>query len=80
MPKARVVDESHTRGNVPSPAKTREARDSAGLTQEQAAALIGKPRLWWIRRETGASAWDAHDWAYWLHVAGIERIPFRRSR
>lgn len=63
-----------------TPAKTRAARELAGLTQTEAAGLIERPRGWWARKEMGGrgSEWDPPLWRLWLHLAGIERIPFRR--
>lgn len=63
----------------PTPAEVRAAREAAGLTQEQAAELAGygsRPR--WVEVETGRRAMEPVRWAYWLHVAGIRRLPWRR--
>lgn len=48
---------------MPSPAEIREARHRAGLTQAQAAALVGvQPRAWryWEGggRKMGAAVWE----------------------
>jgi hypothetical protein len=62
---------------IPTPAEVLAARVGAGLTQVEAAELVGRPRLWWIRRETGEIAFYPHEWAHWKHVAGIDRVPFK---
>ena len=56
----------------------RSAREQAGLTQAQAAALLGVDRVTWTRWETGALPPPSVPiWRYWLHVAGLERLPFK---
>jgi transcriptional regulator with XRE-family HTH domain len=58
----------------------RTARDQAGLTQAQAAALLGVTRLTWLRWETGAANPPSEaQWRYFLHVTGLERIPFKQK-
>ena len=42
----------------PSPSEIREARLWAGLTQEQAAALVGRSRRTWQSYETGQRTCD----------------------
>lgn len=37
--------------NNPSPDEIRAARAAAGLTQEQAAALVWRSRPWWLKCE-----------------------------
>lgn len=61
-----------------TPSDLRKARISAGLTQTEAAALLGKQRLAWARYEAGTRSISMAEWRYWLHVAGLERIPFRK--
>jgi len=62
---------------VPSPTDIRSARERTGLTQTEAAALIGVSRVTWTRWETGITPPPAEPlWRFWLHVAGLERIPF----
>lgn len=65
----------------PLPAEIRAARDRAGLTQAQAAKLAGygQPSRW-NEIESGAREIDIVRWRYWLHVSGVERLPFRRAR
>jgi len=63
---------------VTSAVHIRSAREQAGLTQTEAAALIGVTRITWTRWETGTRPPPSeHLWRYWLHVAGLERLPFR---
>lgn len=64
----------------PKPAHIRATRESLGMTQEQAAVLLGMRRLAWIRYENGERTMHPAFWRYWRHVAGIERIPFTRWR
>jgi DNA-binding XRE family transcriptional regulator len=62
---------------MPTPILIKKARDQAGLTQTQAANLIGVSRVTWTRWETGITPPPAEPlWRFWLHVAGLERIPF----
>jgi transcriptional regulator with XRE-family HTH domain len=65
---------------TPSPNEIRAAREQAGLTQAQAAELIGITRLSWARYETKAAnsrKMPDNLWKLFKHLAGIERIPFR---
>jgi len=64
----------------PTPADIRAARAQAGLTQQQAADLAGVNRVTWARYEIGAQPMGSRAWIYWLHAAGLERMPFRGSR
>lgn len=66
------------RADAPAPQDVRSARLKCGLTQEAAAALIGLQRLAWARYEAGAREMQPALWVLWRHLAGIERIPFRR--
>lgn len=52
---------------TPTPAKIREARESAGLSQEAAAALIYKTRGAWAQWEARESSSNhrAMDAAFW---------------
>jgi transcriptional regulator with XRE-family HTH domain len=61
-------------------ATIRAARELSGLTQSQAADLIGVSRPTWARWEAGGTPPTEHQWRYFLHVAGIERIPFTNRR
>jgi transcriptional regulator with XRE-family HTH domain len=62
-----------------TPSDIRAARKAAGLTQTEAAALIGVQRVTWTRWECGLSPPPSeYVWAYWKHIAGLERIPFRQ--
>lgn len=62
----------------PTPDQIKSARATARLTQSEAAALLGAGQVTWARYESGARSLTAHEWRYWLHIAGLERIPFRR--
>ena len=73
---ARVVS-AYEMGDSPSPADIRAARDRAGLTQQQAAELAGVDRGTWARYEIGMRPIPLPTWRYWLHIVGLERIPFR---
>lgn len=64
----------------PSPKEIRSARERAGLTQQEAAELLGVDRVTWARYEGGTREMMPVLWAYWLHVAGLERIPFTKRR
>ena len=60
-----------------NPSDIRSARQQAGLTQAQAAALLGVDRVTWTRWETGALPPPSVPlWRYWKHVAGLEPMPF----
>lgn len=63
---------------MPTADEIRAAREKAGLTQAQAGELLGVTRLSWTRYETGGRTMTEAAWEYWKHVAGIERIPFRK--
>jgi predicted transcriptional regulator len=63
---------------MPTPTEIRAAREQAGLTQSEAAVLIGNTRVAWTRYEAGTRSLDPFLWRFWKHVAGIERIPFRK--
>ena len=62
---------------MPTPEEIRAGRERAGLTQVEAAELLGVTRLSWVRYETGDREMTDAAWTYWKHVAGIERIPFK---
>ena len=61
----------------PAPAEIRAAREAAGLTQTAAAIIIGSTMRAWQDWESGARRCHPTMWRAWLHLAGIERIPFR---
>lgn len=63
---------------MPTADEIKEAREKAGLTQAAAAALIPVDRVTWARWEGSQRTMPAYAWKYWLHVAGLVRIPFRR--
>ncbi len=58
----------------------RASREQAGHTQEQAAELIDVARRTWQDWERGIAQMPAAMLRLYRHVAGIERIPFRKSR
>ena len=63
---------------TPTPDAIRAARTRAGLTQAQAAKLAGyRAQSRWAEFENGSHAIDPVRWRMFLHLAGIERIPFR---
>lgn len=66
-------------GHIPTPAEVLQARQARGLTQADAAALLGCDRVTWARYEGGTRRMSAIEWRYWRHVAGVERIPFRAA-
>lgn len=65
---------------MPKPSEIRAAREAARLTQSEAAAVLGVTRVAWNRYEAGKRALSESEWAYWKHVAGLERLPFRKLR
>jgi putative transcriptional regulator len=65
---------------MPKPAEIRSARERAGLTQTGAAELLGVHQVTWARYEAGDRSMQPHEWAYWKHVAGLERIPFKSRK
>lgn len=65
----------------PEPTAISAARERAGMTQQQAADIAGVDRVTWARYEIGMRPIPLPTWRYFLHIAGLERIPFRaRSR
>lgn len=65
---------------MPKPDEIRSARERAGLTQAEAADLLGVTREAWARYEIGSREMTDSAWLYWKHVAGLERIPFRTRK
>lgn len=65
---------------MPSPVDIRSARLRAGLTQIEAAELLGLKRLAWIQFENGNVQPTEQQWALFQHLAGIKPIPFRRQK
>lgn len=64
---------------APDPAEVISAREYLGWTRAQCAGVMGWNRDAWAKIESGARAMSAKDWAYFCHVAGLERMPFRRA-
>ena len=52
--------------NNPTPEQVKQARENAGLTQSQAAAVIYKKLLAWQRYESGDREMDAAYWELFL--------------
>lgn len=64
--------------DTPSPALIRSARLEAGLTLQAAADILelsGHPR--WAEYEAGRRKMPAVAWRYWLHMTGLQRLPWR---
>jgi DNA-binding XRE family transcriptional regulator len=61
-------------------AEPRASRDLTGHTQEQAADLIGVGRRTWQDWERGVAAMPPAFLRLYRHLAGLERLPFRRQR
>lgn len=74
---SRILMASKSTTSACSPTTIRAARERAGLTQSEAGALIGVDRVSWGRYEAGVRSLRPHEWAYWLHVAGIKRMAFK---
>lgn len=64
--------------SMPKSEEIRKARETAGLSQGAAAEILGVSRETWTRYEIGSREMTESAWAYWKHVAGIERLPFRK--
>lgn len=60
----------------PSPEQIRAARERAGHSQAAAAAAIGASRRTWQDWEAGIARMPAGLYRLYLHLAGIERLPF----
>ena len=63
----------------PSPQEVRAARESLGLTQGQAGALINYSARGWQNFEAAGAEnrrMPPIVWQAWRHLAGIERMPF----
>ncbi len=64
----------------PSAAEVRAARDKLELTQEQCAELAGYgAQQRWDEIEAGTRTMDPWRWKYFLHRAGIERLPWKAA-
>ena len=64
----------------PTPQQIKSARAAAGLTQEQAAAVIHKKQLAWQRYESGDRAMDAAYWELFLIKTGQSAERERKFR
>lgn len=58
----------------------RASREQAGHTQEQAAELIDVARRTWQDWERSVAPIPQALLRLYRHLAGLERIPFRKSR
>lgn len=58
----------------------RASREQAGHTQEQAAGLVHVARRTWQDWEGGIAAMPPGLLRLYRHLAGLERIPFRRAQ
>lgn len=65
---------------MPTPDQIRAAREKAGLTQREAALLLGVHPITWAKYEGGNRHMSDYAFAYFKHVAGLERIPFRSRK
>ncbi|MGP1677879.1 MAG: helix-turn-helix domain-containing protein [Burkholderiales bacterium] len=63
-----------------TPADLKSARLRLGMTQAQVAFLLRVDRVTWTRWESGARPMSPMAWAYFKHVAGLERLPWRAFR
>ena len=63
-----------------TPSDLKFARQRLGITQAEAAALLGVDRVTVTRWETGSRPMSPMAQAYFLHVAGLERLPWRPFR
>jgi len=66
---------------TPTPAEIAAVRTRVGLTQAECARLAGmKTQPRWAEYEAGKHRMDGWRWRYFLHVAGIRRLPFTERR
>ena len=64
---------ARTQSVSPTPDDIRAARDSVGLNQTEAAALIDHSRNSWAKYEGGARAMPAILWQVWRIRAGLDK-------
>lgn len=65
--------------DAPTSKQILAARIQAGLTQAQCAVLAGYgAQSRWAEIEAGRRHMDRWRWEYFLHRAGITRIPYRK--
>lgn len=64
----------------PSTSDIARAQQQLGWTDAKCAAALDVDRVTWARYKSGARAMTTAQWRYWLHVSGIERIPFRAAK
>lgn len=63
-------------GSTVTPETIAQTRAATGMTQAEAAALVPVDRVSWARYESGKRTMPEYLWRYWLHVAGVERLPW----
>lgn len=63
-----------------TPSDLRAARQRLGLTQAQVAFMIRVDRVTWARWESGSRPMSPMAQRYFLHVAGLQRLPWRPFR
>lgn len=63
---------------IPTPQDVRKARLYLDISQREAGLLLGVSRVAWARYEAGDRHLTAAEWEYWLHKAGLQRIPFKK--
>lgn len=65
----------------PTPKDIHAARVEAGLDTYDAAFKAGyTDRSQWSHVESGRRQMQPWRWAYWLHVTGVQRLPFKQRR
>ena len=62
------------------PSDLKSARQRLGMTQAQVAFMLRVDRVTWARWEAGTRPMNPMAQAYFLHVAGLERLPWRPFR
>lgn len=60
---------------MPTPDQIRSARATAGLSQAQAAKLVGIKRLSWSACEIGASRMSEQTWRLFLILTKQAKVP-----
>ncbi|MDB5926470.1 MAG: hypothetical protein JWN13_5406 [Betaproteobacteria bacterium] len=65
---------------MPTPGEIIAARMRAGLSVAAAAALKRWTRGHWANLESGERTISDLDWAHWLHLAGLEQLPFQPAK
>lgn len=58
----------------PTQKQVSSARARFGMTQHEAATILGVARVTWARYETGERVMPAVKWAYWQHIIGLHQL------